>query len=255
MEEILPYVHDANDQTLVVFDIDYTLTMPGEPAFHMALFKQYKLEIKEWIKDLTEEEKFWLAPYIVAKSNSKLIEKETPLLIACIQQKGIRTLALTACPSADISSIGRLAEWREGEFKSVGMDFSKNFAHIAPLTMTSYKEYYGCYPGFYRGILYCNFTPFLKPAELATKGQVLRSFLEHAGWKPEHVIMVDDDTQNLDQVDQVMQEWGVSYTGLHYKGAENINIPSLSEEAMQQAWKQLIQQIKREKIKQEVGEK
>jgi hypothetical protein len=248
MEDLLSYIKEDNDQTLVVFDIDYTLTMPGEPAFHMALFKQYQSAIKEWIKNLTEEEKFWLAPFIVTKSHSKLIEKETPFLIAFIQQKGIPALALTACPSADISIIGKLVEWRDREFKAMGIDFSKSFPHIAPFMMTNYKGNYECYPGFYEGILFCNFTPFLKTTDLATKGDVLRQFLEHAHWKPEHIIMIDDDSKNLDEIAQVMQEWGVAYTGLHYQGAENVEIPFLSKEAMQHAWGQIIQQIKDEKI-------
>lgn len=243
MDQALPYLNAADAQTLVVFDIDYTLTMPNEPAFHMTLFKQYKPSIKEWIKNLTEEEKFWLAPYLVVHGRSQLIEQGTPHLIASLQQKGVKAIALTACPSIELPSIGNLAEWRNREFQAMGIDFYASFPLIAPFQMTSCKEQWGTYPGYYRGILFCNSSPFLKATGFASKGEVLRQFLEKADWKPHRVIFVDDDSQNLDSVGQEMEKWGVSYTGLLYTGAQSIAVPSLSEKQMEQAWMDLTKKM------------
>ncbi len=249
MQDILPYLENANAQTLVVFDIDFTLTMPSHPAFHLAALKQHKAAAKEWIKQLTEEEKFWLAPYMVMEGRSILIEKEVPALISSLQQKGIKLLALTGCPSENSKSAGSIVESRWKELKILGIDFSTSFPTVAPFAMNHFKEMYGCFPGFYQGILFCNFTPFCKIPGLATKGEVLRHFLEQANWKPEHVMLIDDDIQNLDQMAISMQEWGVSYTGLHYTGGY-LSCSTIDEAEMKEAWMKLIQQLKEEKLKQ-----
>lgn len=246
IEELLPYTVGANEQTLVVFDIDYTLTMPSEPAFHMAGFKQYKSSIKEWIKPLTDEEKFWLAPYTIIYGHSILIEKETPDLIKALQKNGIKSMALTACPSGNLQSIGNIAEWRSRQLKAMGIDFEMSFPTITSLVMSSFKEQFGSYPGFYKGILYSNSSPFIKISGLATKGDVLRQFLEQIQWKPQRIIFIDDDLQNLDSVALTMQEWGIAYTGLHYVGAQASAVPSLTEEDIQQAWMRLIKQLQAE---------
>lgn len=244
MEQALPFFSDADSRTLVVFDIDYTLTMPSASAFHMALFQHYKPSIKVWIKNLTDQERFYLAPYIVVQGGSQLIEKNTPKIIAALQQKGAKTLALTACPSLALPGIGPLVEWRRHTFQLLGIDFSSSFPSFSSFTMTQFKEQYGVYPGYYQGILFCNSSPFLKTTGLASKGEVLRHFLETAAWKPAHVIMLDDDSQNLESVGREMETWGVAYTGLLYAGAQTIAIPSLSKEEMEIAWKKLIQMCK-----------
>ena len=244
LEELLPYIKEANDQTLIVFDINFTLTMPDDPAFHMTLIKQNSARIQQWIKDLTEEEKFWLAIYIVVKGQSNLIEKNFPLLLASLQQKGIKTLALTACPSAYLPSLGQSIELREREFEAMGLHFKRSFPLVSPFSMTNFKGHYGCYPGFYHGILFCNCTRSLDTAGLATKDEVLVHFLEKIHWKPEYIVMVDDEPQNLDHMAQAMQALGVHYTGLHYIGAQTLSAPNLSEEAMHNTWAELIQQVK-----------
>jgi len=248
LDQIFTYLEKADRETLIVFDIDYTLTMPRKPAFHFVLFTQYKSSIKQWTKNLSDEEKFRLAPYLVVYGNSELIETKTPQLIDSLHDRGIKTLALTACPCLDLPGIGNLTKWRASEFQRLGLRFSSDLADFPSLSMQCFKENFGTFPGYETGILFCNSSPFLKTPCLATKGDVLRYFLEEAGWRPNHVVMVDDDEKNLEAMEQTMADWKISYQGLLYTGAQNDSIPSVSQEEMEEAWMDLIHIIQQEKV-------
>ncbi|MCE2983293.1 MAG: DUF2608 domain-containing protein [Parachlamydia sp.] len=245
MEEILPYIKDS-EQTLIVFDINYTLIMPSDPAFHMAHIKKSSKTIQQWIADLNEQEKYWLSIYLVNHVQSTLIESELPSVLTSLQNKGHKTLALTACPSVELPGIGQTMELRNQDFERLGIHFNQSFPSLAPFRMTEFKDYQGSYPGFYQGILFCNCSRSLKIEDLATKGDVLEHFLKKIEWIPESIIMVDDEPQNLEDMAETMKKLGIPFTGLHYIGAQTQVPPPISQVDMQKRWQEIIQQIKNE---------
>ena len=125
-----------------------------------------------------------------------LIEKESPLLIKKLQEKGVTVLALTSFPIGSMGLIPDVAEWRVNLLKEFNLRFSTSLGQSFPLLR--------------EGILF---------AEGHKKGDVLRSFFAHSGFYPSKVIFIDDLLSNVENVKSTMRSLGIECSAYQYMGA------------------------------------
>lgn len=236
VQEIVPCLEQADQTTLCVFDIDYTLTMPSSPAFQMTTIKQHKALFKAFLQSLTEQERLLFSTVFISRGSSLLVDTATPNLINSLQEKGVKCLALTACFTGSLGPINNLEEWRFAQLKSLGIDFSSSFPIMGKLKFDALNGWRGRYPVFAHGILFTN-------QENNNKGDVLEAFLNQINWKPTRIIFIDDDIKNLESMEATLQKLGIEHAGFHYKGASIGEAAPLTEEDLLKAWKGIQLQV------------
>ena len=232
-------LHKADNQTLVVFDVDGTLT---EDFNSWLLFQLYKPE------DLDQEDAAFIrqartsfeiyrnekgAAYVddlttassLLKSKAQLIEPSlTTALINDLQFRGVRVIALTALPAGIFGAIPCGRTWRFETLQKLGIDFNSAFAQ-KQIVLNTLKPQNGDYPMFYNGILFANL--------LNDKGSVLGEFFNQAAWHPSKVLFFDDLKKNIECVEQKMCEIGIPYQGYWYRAAEKLPKPKFDREIAQ----------------------
>lgn len=206
----------ANQDSLVAFDIDDTITTPTSKInwakYHpaqKALTKQVKDQLKG--RPNNKPDRFY-ADLWRSIDGSPLIEKSSRNIIAALQNHGVPTIALTALYAGPSYFEPYLPEWRLHSLQKLGIDFSRiSFPdmvfHNLPL------DQFGNPTAFYHGLLCSSNIP---------KGEVLKAFLEKLKWKPNQVIFFDDLIENIESVAQAMREMQIPFYGFHYLGAQDL---------------------------------
>lgn len=207
---------------LLVFDIDYTLSHPIEPAFQLATFKKHKKIFDALFDSLSELERDIFGNLMVFYSSEcQLIEKEAPSWMKRAQQKGYKTVALTASLTSKLRK-ECLVQKRIKNLLNLGFDFSESFSHLESIRFDQFDPTYHSYPHYEKGILFSN-----GESRKIYKGEVLMDFLSHLKETPKSIYFVDDRPINLQAVHTALKEKApqIDYHGFHYQGA--LNTPSL----------------------------
>jgi hypothetical protein len=204
----------ADENTLVLFDVDYTLIMPETVMCR----KKVQKEHAAWFKELVEhtlknssKSKEYIQSLQRAHDNARLIEPEIPHMIESLQKRGVKVIALTALQTGSFHTIPSLPVWRFNKLLDVGINLSsipyddEIFETLQPPNSTS--------PVLYRGIL-CSTT--------LAKGLVVGAFLDRIGWTPSQVIFFDDHLTRVKEVAQEMQLRDIPFCGFHYRGADKV---------------------------------
>lgn len=209
LQEIRPFLENGDENSLAIFDIDDTLTILEEPAFqkqncggyHKALFRNIRLSLNS-----EERELCFHIPIVICPS--QLIEDDTPTLIKELQQKNIRTLALTAAPAGLIGGV-YVEDRRIEELKNHGIDFSCSFPKVSNLFFSNLESKNGLYPLYKEGMILTN---------RQNKGIALVEFFEHCEGCPQVVVFVDDRMYNLKDVESSLKAYSPStlFIGLYY---------------------------------------
>lgn len=208
------YLVDADKETLVLFDIDLTLSQPSEPAAQMPNIVRHKDVFKQLLEsarpptgDILTAVTTW-SPHI-------LIEEETPHVVARIAKRTIPMIAFTA---ACTSTKG----WRHKDLKRLGYDFSQTFEKTELAS-----------PCFSNGVLICGDE---------AKGSVLIDFLRAMDLKYKKIIFIDDRENNLLSVQEALSQHypQTTFVGLHYKGANNYPSKAVDKKEFRSVWKSII---------------
>ncbi|MBI2706831.1 MAG: SEL1-like repeat protein [Proteobacteria bacterium] len=136
-----------------------------------------------------------------------LTESFTPTLIRNLQEKGIKTIALTNSMTFLNPGDSSQEEFRYKELLKVGIDFSKSFQDF--FIFNNLPLFEGHYPLLSKGIIYTNTIP---------KGEVLSAFLEKMkdSLKPSLIIFFDDRLHNILDIKKVAEEKNIKYIGFFY---------------------------------------
>jgi hypothetical protein len=245
MHEVKSYFEEAPSKTLGVFDIDETLTLPSESAFQRPNLEEHRDLIKKLMKDLSKEEQFLLLNTMIATIPSSLIEEKTPEILAELQKKNIKLIALTAASSGSAAEI-YIPDRRYEELKKHEIDFSSSFPNVEAIEFTDLKQNYGSYPLFTKGILLVN-GDARKDNELNSKASVLIRFFDKTDWTPKKIIFVDDKIEHLQEMERALKERHpkISFVGLHYTGAHSWPTEMLLPVDMKNQWNALIKKIRK----------
>jgi hypothetical protein len=219
--EVKATLENVNPQTLVIFDIDDTLSSPENiyfqtwfcntekgKAFHKKVheYVETKENSKEYFKKLVAKE--------MRDSQNILIEPLIADIIQNLESKKIKTIALTSFNTGSMGGdiIPSLPQWRYERLKKVGIVFTPSFGdqEIIFEHMTSKAHRH---PVFYKGILL---------TDHFSKGEVLGAFLDRVNWKPNKVIFFDDKPKLITSVQKEMKKRKIPFQGYVYKGAQNL---------------------------------
>ncbi len=225
-EELL----EADQQTLVVFDIDGTLI----DNFGLGVFILYNPQkVPEEDKDFAIKAHGELSAYakkigidrrrdmtnsfFMLKGKEELVEPAVLEQLVQLKAKKIKTIALTACPAGAFGSVSCGETLRYSKLLSAGIDFRPSFPQ-EQIVFDTLNAYNGSYPMFYKGILLANWRN--------EKGAVLGAFFDCIGWQPRKVIFFDDTKRHLESVSDEMDRRGILFQGYWYRAAERHALPA-----------------------------
>lgn len=247
IEEVLKT--QKTEDVLVAFDIDITLTQPDHPAVYYPNLKKYGDVYKKVLSQLTPEQKDLAATLTTQIIPQKYVERETPGIVKALQQKGVKTMALTSSLAGEISGFPKkMIILRRDQLQRMGIDFTNTFKDFSKaITFTDFKKYAGGYPMFYHGILSTN------GEGDASKGDILIAFLTHIDFKYEHkahklgyypkvVFLIDDKRKHLENVETALKTYdpAIQFIGIEYEGAYNYAPQDISKEDFQKFWEDVV---------------
>ena len=215
------------DESLLVFDVDYTLTHPIEPAFQFKNFKENVEVIQPIFMRLSAQERDIFANLMVFHiTGCHLNEKETASWIQKLQSENYKVIALTASLTAPIKEES-LIKKRIENLNRLGLDFSKAFIEVPRKSYKKMSSNLNCHPHYEEGILFTN-----GENQKNYKGELLVEFLSSFEWTPKQVVFVDDRPLNLQVVHEALQEKfpEINYIGLHFLGALSYPSEEISKE-------------------------
>lgn len=204
--------------SLVLFDIDYTLIVPKD----VVLGPRGKKFSHKLIAEILENPDFvppgkypdgFLFGKVLTTAQFVPVDSRSTTIIRELQNENIPTLALTAAEARKLGEMESFANFRINQLMEMGFDFSNTFPRIEFLKFTKSddKEFH---PIFKSGILFASKHP---------KGEVLKQFLEALHLSPKKVVFVDDRMEYLQSVEKTMSEKGIEFIGLYYTAAEKLS--------------------------------
>lgn len=220
--QVADILDNADENTLILFDVDYTLFVPENNLcwYKTKDWQRNKERYQQWLPELLEQIfKKMKKPELYYKSLWHA--KETPLLIEptivhtikSLQNRKIKVLALTAITSGQYSTINSLPVWRFHKLKQLDIDFTP--AHFDNMIFDELVHEDGYHPALYNGIL-CTSPD--------SKANVLGSFLNRIPYTPSRIIFFDDSLSHIEGVAQEMKKRSIPFQGYEYLGAYSMPI-------------------------------
>lgn len=190
--ELERLTEDFGSADLVVFDLDNTVFREVQM---LGTDEWYTDEIKTLregglSRDEADIRLEGLNMAIKSATHMKLMEPEIPNLIAKLQGRGVRVIALTARhPNLATSTLRHLAGF--------GIDFSLTAPRCGDLSDVKYQK----------GVLF---------TAGGTKGKVLSDFLATANFLPPQVAALDDRVHHLNSYVEILQDLNIESRLIHY---------------------------------------
>lgn len=206
LKDIQKYFDHLDQQSLVLWDVDYTLMistdkilLPGNEVIYSELISSYLDQ---------EPNQRWneLISQIFIHSPIQLVDSKLPKIISSLQAKGIPTLAFTAMKTGSFGLIQSMENWRINQLHQLGINFSQLFPQYDGLNWKENTPYLGS-PAFKGGVLCSDSLP---------KGPVLKKFLTEIKQKPRRIIFFDDNLYCLKSVEKALKEMKIPFIGIHY---------------------------------------
>lgn len=188
IHEIESKIQNADENTLVVFDVDRTLIQMGDQILHGGK-KGFKNELKKYAayNALSKEEQDILLSIMLLKTSHNLIEQTSLDYINDLKKRNIKTIACTTLETGKFGLIDNIENWRVETMNAAGLDFSEAFSDYPLIRFESEDNVFT--PIFIEGVLITGKKP---------KGEMLKQFLEHINWQPSKIIMIDDQLSYLE---------------------------------------------------------
>jgi hypothetical protein len=193
-------VNEIDSQTLVVFDVDEVLITPEDLVLRVRGFRS------KYHDEITPE----LLSIALSETKYELVDPNAAKFIQDLQQRGIKTIALTRARTGKFGVIDCCAEWRIKQLSNLNIDFSKSFSEVPPMVFSE-----GEHPALYKqGIL------FVGDAEVS-KGELLGAFFDRIGFHPKKVIFFDDQMKNLKSVEKELNDRDIAYQGFYFEALKD----------------------------------
>ncbi len=212
----------VDQSTLVVFDIDKTLTYEVD-AFRQKWFretaagKQFWKAVDDYYRSKKQPKEFM---HMVESKRMKYFWPDEPVepitlsVLDMIQKKGAKVIALTACKTGKFGVIDCIEEWRFQQLSDVGIDFSGSFTE-QKIVIETLRDKEGKHPVFYKGVL-------LSEEDSIDKGPALGALLDRLHFRPGKVFFFDDKLINVRSVQAEMARRSIPYIGFEYNAAAKL---------------------------------
>ncbi|MCX7338874.1 MAG: DUF2608 domain-containing protein [Alphaproteobacteria bacterium] len=202
IEEIISHVIKGRDPAgiLAIWDIDFVLLQPTEPAFAASAVQSYMISLVWLFGSLAPEKIDFVVARAITSSASELMEKKSSLIFNKIKETRINMIGATAI-LLGANHPGSIKKWRLEELKKHGICFESNLFSCDEQHQGELKPFYSHAPCFEEGILFSNgeYGPHLK-------GEVLRHFFKKAT-SLKTVIAIDDNILMLKNIKKISENW------------------------------------------------
>lgn len=217
--EIESYIKDHyDDQTCIVFDVDYVLITGKDKIFRpcgekKGLRKQLFNSLKEKTLNkykIIDGKKIPLYEYLmnvlIFMTKNECVDSQLASFIVKLQKK-FPVIALTHNESGPIGLISSQSTKKINDLKEIGIEFKNAFFCPERIILNQVSSKEGLYPVYDKGVLFTNGVK---------KGEVLKAFLISQNYKPKKLIFIDDRKEYLESVNNALNSLGVSFIGLHF---------------------------------------
>src|ERR1700722_7441658 len=234
-KELEEELKTSDEKTLIVFDVDEVLITTEDHFIHPYADKVFFPLIQQIMtKAVSKEEKREVEEKLslsMLLPKRILIEESAPSLIKNLQQKGIKVIALTSCPTGAFGVVPKVEHWRIEHLRSLSINFASSFPKIERYPFNDLATNGKPAPLFEQGILF---------SKGYKKGDVLSAFFKQSNFYPTKVIFIDDLNENLDSVKAALQSLNIEFKGYQYIGAKRF-YKAIDEEVINYQFKHLMQ--------------
>lgn len=234
-KELEEELEKSDEKTLIVFDVDEVLITTEDHFIHpyadkafFPLVQQVETEAASEEEKRVVEEKLSLCMLLPKRI---LIEESAPSLIKNLQQKGIKVIALTSCPTGAFGIIPKVERWRIEHLHSLNISFASSFPKIERCFINDLAISGKPSPLFEQGVLF---------SKGYKKGDVLSAFFKQFNFYPRKVIFIDDLNENLESVKTSLQPLNIEFKGYQYAGAKRF-FKTVDEEVLNYQFNHLMQ--------------
>jgi len=220
--------------TLIIFDIDLTLTSANDPASYLIGKEPYQSIFKKRIASLSPLVLDRTFLFGIVTGEQHLLDEKSIDIVLDLQRKGFKVMGFTALLSGDVDELGNIESWRSQVLDNFGI----NFRHVFPIerkVLDFFPLHNGNYPVYHEGILYANGE--------GKKGTVLVNFLHEVDTLPKTIVVIEDRKDNLMDIENAISKWNpdVRFIGIEYLANKiRINSQELSEKAFLSFWNGII---------------
>lgn len=228
-------IDQADADTLLILDVDYTLLQPLSSAFQYGNFKNNSEFVKKAMQQVSKNLKSEFSTAIVTASGSQLIDENTPQVLKKFEQKGTRILALSAILTGKWKQIKDIMEWRISALSKAQLQLT-NFGFNSTYQFKEFPSYRGNYPEIKGGVLLTN-------GEQVSKHDALEALFNKINWRPKKIIFVDDTRALVEDMATYAQKNKISFKGFEYKGARKAEFVPISKQEFESEWNRIIADI------------
>jgi hypothetical protein len=135
-ETIQTALESANKSTLVIFDVDDVLLKAKDQIFqkaHRPELDTFNASLEKRLKNEDVEELYSIT---LLQRKAEAVEPQLIKTIQSLQERGIRTLALTNAGTGRFGKIPAFEDWRINEMKNLGYHFDKSWLNLHPINLT-----------------------------------------------------------------------------------------------------------------------
>jgi hypothetical protein len=204
-------VNEADEQTLVIWDVDGVLLIGKDRIFHSEnIYSGLNQKYVEYIVDkhkLTPEQSDEFLSHLLLQRPIELVDKALPSIMHELKNRHIKAIALTQFATGPLGDIKSVADWRIDELNKLGIKFDFAFDDLIQIELDKLTKLKGYHPLYKHGVLF---------TERHTKGDVLGAFLDMIQWKPNKVIFIDDKLEYLENVQAELKPRNIDFIGVHY---------------------------------------
>lgn len=221
----------ADQQTLVIFDVDDVLIHP----FDQIIKSAYKSDYQKIIAGLIQ--KIGLKKTNIMQSQGLLQRQCGPVddrfivMIQALQRKGIKVIALTNCETGKFEVVESLEDWRIKELNQKGYHFEQSWQNMDAKILDEFipkdviETVKNPRPSLFKGgILFASALP---------KGEVLKAFFSYFQFKPTKIIFVDDKRRHVESVEKAAKDLHVQFKGIEYSAVYDVEKKPLDMKRIQ----------------------
>ena len=216
VSDVESILRNATEEDLVAFDVDEVLLRP-QNTLYTHYFSCFKAFLEEQTKTLHLKEKAYISSLFYTPYNMKLVDPEWPKIIHDLQEKKVKTIALTKASSGKLGHFESLSDLRHSILRQNNIHFKRSFPNLSTVKLQdiSWRNETD-FPLYADGIAYsCAFF----------KSMILGDFLKHAKWKPRKIFFIDDLIENCADIQDFCANNDIECVCVHFTKITNEEIP------------------------------
>lgn len=210
-------LYTIDNDTLVIFDVDYVLIMPiDEDSLNRSPYRKSLWRNLIRNKNTKDIKNYHCMNRL--RSEWRLVDLKIIDIYTELKAKKIPTIALTSLETGKCGVIKKLEDWRIQQLIKYGLDFSI----LTPLQDVSIPL-----------LAKKDGIPMLKSGVIFTaqleKGKVLGHILREMNYLPKKIIFIDDQLPNLESVEEMANQMHIEFYGIHYTAVNEMSPPIIDE--------------------------